>query len=117
MRVASFMVSSRGECLNSSPSGYRVPRVPTRHALSQRWVAAIRDCRFAAAGERVYRSYGRRDGGPAGPTPNQETGHVRAVAVFTGDDPRYRAAQPHRGAADAPILRGEGISHRLASDE
>ncbi len=49
------------------------------------------------------------------PTPNQETDHVRDAAVFTADAPERRTAQPHRGAADASIFRGEGVSDRLAS--
>jgi hypothetical protein len=36
--------------------------------------------------------------------------HVRNVAAFTVDDPGRDLAQPHRGAADAPIFSREGIS-------
>src|ERR1700738_4714162 len=43
--------------------------------------------------------------------------NVGDAAVFTAGHPGRRAAQLHRGAADAPIFRGEGISDRLASDE
>ena len=51
--------------------------------------------------------------------PGNERGNNNAgnAAVFADHDPRHRAEEPHRGAADAPIFRREGLSDRLASDE
>src|SRR5215212_5370910 len=119
MRVASFIVSSPEmlDCF-AFAFGYRVPPFPPRHPVSRapgRCHPGLRLCRPSRA--RISFTNAWRDADEPGPTPNEETGHVRDVAVFTADDPRRRAAQPHRGAADAPILRGQGISYRLASDE
>ena len=44
-------------------------------------------------------------------------GHVRVDAVFAVLDPGREIEEPRRGAADAPIFCGEGLSDRLAPDE
>src|SRR5438132_10770975 len=47
----------------------------------------------------------------------EETTDDGNAAVFPDDDPRRYAEEPHRGAADASIFGGEGLSDRLAPDE
>src|SRR5256714_13640891 len=76
------------------------------------WLAAIPDCGFAVAVERVYLCSIEMP-----PARCEETGHVRDVAVLAACDPGHRAAQPYSGAADAPVFGGQGIPDRLASDE
>src|SRR5262249_51772870 len=120
MKVLEFFVARAELSVSRRPDrGRLVHQMPPKTVVAFRlscpvasrypkmaWLAAELPCHggclggLAAAAWGRYRPRkdlrGKRDVGPA--------------SVFADDHPRHEPAQSHRGAADAPVFGGEGIS-------